>query len=124
MTHYKNKFNDKIIGLVVDATNEIIEMFKEHNLRNIQFMYHPNIDAPFCVFDDGTGEEYKCLKATEIALSPDYSTIIIISDETNWQGYLDGFYGDFFDVAQSIGDIYKSVVEVIEENNFAEVELN
>lgn len=124
MKYDKDKYNYKISDLVADATSDIKEMFKEHNLCKICFTFHPNVDAPHCIFEREINgkSEYKRLPIYEISLNG--NDLVIIAEDTRFSGYLDGFYGDYFDVGQRIGQIYESVVEVIEENKFASIELN
>lgn len=110
-----DKYNDLISGLVAVCTREMISMARRKGISELRFEDHPDVDEPFATFnadDPVTG----CSMDAHLAVaSMEFSDdeIVIRPKDEKFSGYLDGHYGEGFDVAQSLPHIYKAFVEAV-----------
>lgn len=82
---------------------------KQLGIRTLKFPDHPKTDAPSAIFDDADGTD-KLLDITELDFS-DENRIAIKTTDKNFTGYLDGLYGDYFNVAEALPRIFKAFCE-------------
>lgn len=118
--------NNLIVNAVQTATRDIREAFVENGLRMIRLSLHEDIDLISATFNNDNNESAWC-NITEIMYTPSegdfYFTIIGEDVDGNmWSGYLDKYYGDYFDVAQSIGHIYEAVAMIVNKGEFFDIE--
>lgn len=110
----KYKYINETTDMVGRCTREMVALMKEHNLNVVNF--DNLIDAPAATFENEDdckfefGYYYERIKS----ISLDEDDNIIVTAENGLTGYLDGNYGDFFNVADKIGEIYRALVEKIE----------
>lgn len=110
----KYKYINETTDMVGRCTREMVALMKEHNLNVVNF--DNLIDAPAATFENEDdfrfefGYYYERIKS----ISLDEDDNIIVAAENGLTGYLDGNYGDFFNVADKIGEIYRALVEKIE----------
>lgn len=53
----------------------------------------------------------------------DDSNLVYISHDCKFSGYTDGYYGDYFDIAQSLPKIYAAIVDIVNANDVKPNEL-
>lgn len=111
----RNKYNNLICNAVQNCTEEIASLMKERGLRMIDFVEH-DIDLPTTTFENGSSGEYsfECIESIYL----DSEENIILNGESGIQAYLDGNYGDFFNVADTIGALYAAVYDCFEKVDF------
>lgn len=105
----KYKYINETTDMVGRCTREMVALMKEHNVNVVNF--DNLIDAPSATFEEEfVGYYYQAIKS----ISLDEDDNIIVTAENGLTGYLDGNYGDYFNVADKIGEIYRALVEEIE----------
>lgn len=111
----RNKYNNLICEAVQNCTAEIVSLMKERGLRMIDFVEH-DIDLPTTTFENGSSGEYsfECIESIYL----DENENIILTGESGITAYLDGNYGDFFKVADTIGALYAAVYDCFERVDF------
>ena len=72
-------------------------------------------------FNNDKGE-VSCQELGEITYQDD-SNLVYISTDCKFSGYTDGYYGDYFDVAQSLPKIYAAIVDIVNANDVKPNEL-
>jgi len=107
----KYKYSDIICDAVANCTKEMISLMKERGLKMVDFVEH-DVDLPSTVFENESTGEYQFEDIESISLNEENE--IIVKGESGITGYLDKYYGDFFKVADSIGYIYRALVESLE----------
>ena len=110
-----DKYNDLVSGLVAVCTREMISMARRKGISELRFKDHPDVDEPFATFnadDPVTGCSVDVrLAVTSMEFFDD--EIVIRTKDENFSGYLDGHYGEGFDVAEALPHIYKAFVEAV-----------
>lgn len=111
----RNKYNNLICKAVQNCTEEIVSLMKERGLRMVDFVEH-DIDLPTTTFENGSSGEYsfECIESIFL----DSEENIILNGESGIQAYLDRTYGDFFDVADTVGKIYAALYDCFERVDF------
>lgn len=105
----RNRYNDRTVSLVQDCVNELLELAERHGIGHINFQKHP-VDIPNATFNDDCGHiKWSPVKRVEFK----EETIVIHSEDQT--AYVDRTYGDYFDVAQSLPQIYAAVIDCIED---------
>jgi len=105
------KYNDIILSTVQNFTHEIRDIMMCRGLQMIDFVEH-DVELPSAVFENGETGKYSYESVESISIDADLN--IIVKGESGITGYLDGEYGDYFDIACRIGPIYRAVVESLD----------
>lgn len=109
-----NKYNFLICNSVAACTREMVILAGIYGIKRIEFKNYPQIDTPSVTFNCDEIAEYADVKA--LVFDSDDAPVII-EGEHDWKAYLDDDYGDYFDVAHSVGRIYHAFIEVIQYHN-------
>ena len=109
----ENRFNDCLSNLVAVCTAEMLDIAHRKGVVSVVFKDHPKVEAPYATFNDDGGH-YAWCPVTELVFNFDENQIIVRGDDhgTVWMGYLDGSWGDYFDVGHSFGHIYEAFVKI------------
>ena len=109
----ENRFNDRLSNLVAVCTAEMLDTARRKGVVSVVFKDHPEVEAPYATFNDDGG--YAWCPVTELVFNFDENQIIVRGDDhgTVWMGYLDDSWGDYFDVGQSFGHIYKAFMKAV-----------
>jgi len=105
-----NKYSEIISNAVANCSREMMDMMKARGLKMVDFVEH-DVYLPTTVFEQEGDGSYIFDTIESISLTDENE--IIVKGERGI-GYLDCFYGDFFKVADSIGSIYRALVESFE----------
>lgn len=120
----ENKVNDMIVDAVQYAINDFKNIFEKFNLTKVNFSLHEDIDFISAVFNNDNNECAWC-NITEVVIAESGEWFTIMGEDSDgrlWSGYLDKHYGEYFDVAQSIGQIYQAIVHIANEDGFKDIE--
>ena len=113
-----NKINDIIVGAVQHAVTDMREMAEKYGFKRIIFSEHASVYTPSVTFNDDNGENwYEEVRELDFT---DKECIIVKGESC--EGYLDKWYGDYFDVGHTIGRIYYAVAEICNHDDIKECE--
>ena len=123
---YQREFyNWKVSDLVSQCHKDIVEIFKNHNIAKIYFSQHEDVlqeGIPSATFnDDNNDAEWRELG--EVSYCEGTRDLIYISADCKFSGYTDGYYGDYFDVAQSLPKIYAAICDIVNADDLKPNEL-
>lgn len=123
MKYQSNLYNERVADLVSRCHRDIVEMFKDNGIEKIIFSQHEDVlseGIPYATFEGDDFSSYSD-DVTEIVLSEDDNHLTIIGKK-GYSGFTDGYYGDYFDVAQSLPRIYAAICDVINAGDIKENE--
>lgn len=110
----RNIYNEKVSDMVACCHRDIVKIMQENDIRRIIFSQHEKQleeGIPFVTFNDADFNS-SCVDLGEVLLNEDGS-LNYISCDLKFSGYTDGFYGDYFDVAQSLPKIYAAICDIV-----------
>lgn len=108
------KYSDIVITMVQVATEEMLSLARRHGIEKIDFSKYKDIDVPYTVFENDK-EESKYLPILSLIFDQEEKCITVKSSNTDYTGYLDCNYGDFFAPVEVVPKIYDAFVKVISE---------
>lgn len=114
MKYQPNLYNERISDLVSQCHKDIVEMFRDNGIEKILFGQHKDVlsnGIPYATFEGDDSSRYMD-DVEEIVLSEGDHHLTIIGKK-RYSGFTDGYYGDYFDVAQSLPRIYAAICEII-----------
>lgn len=117
-----NLYNERISDLVSQCHKDIVEMFRDNGIEKILFSQHENVlsnGIPYAVFEC-EGLKHLFSDVREVCLGN--GVLFFIGKKKYCAGYTDGYYGDYFDVAQSLPRIYAAICDVINAGDIKENE--
>ena len=121
----RDYFNDKICALVVDCHRNIVDIFKTHHIARILFSQHEGSgilhdDVPMVTWNSDFVEA-SCQELGKIEIQED-GDLVYTSRDGTFSGYTDGFYGDYFDIGQSLPKIYAAICDIVNAGDIRENE--
>lgn len=122
--YQRDYYNWKVSGLVSACHNDIVDIMKKNSIEKIMFYQHEDVlddGIPMVTFNDVKGN-VSCQELGEIICQDDRN-LGYISSDYKFSGYTDGYYGDYFDVAQSLPKIYAAIVDIVNANDVKPNEL-
>lgn len=123
---YQREFyNWKVSDLVSQCHKDIVGIFKEHGIEKIYFSQHEDVlqeSVPMVTFSNDK-DELSCQELGELTYCEGTKDLLYISADCKFSGYTDGYYGDYFDVAQSLPKIYAAICDIINANDLKPNEL-
>lgn len=124
----RNYYNDRVTDMVVKCHRDIVEIMQQNSISKIMFAQHEAVlqdGIPYVTFNDDDNN-YSCVELGEITLNNyalhNYEDLVYTSSDQKYSGYTDGFYGDNFDVAESLPKIYAAVCDIINTDDIKENE--
>lgn len=122
--YQRDYYNWKVSDLVSACHKDIVDIMKENGIEKIMFYQHEDVleeGVPMVTFNNDKGKvSYQELG--EITYMDD-SNLVYISHDCKFSGYTDGYYGDYFDIAQSLPKIYAAIVDIVNANDVKPNEL-
>ena len=122
--YQRDYYNWKVSDLVSACHKDIVDIMKENSIEKIMFHQHEDVlgdGIPMVTFNNDKGN-VSCQEVGEITYMND-SNLVYISSDCKFSGYTDGYYGDYFDVAQSLPKIYAAIVDIVNANDVKPNEL-
>ncbi len=122
--YQRDYYNWKVSDLVSACHKDIVDIMKENNIEKIMFYQHEDVlddGIPMVTFNNDEGN-VSCQELGEITYRDD-SNLVYISSDCEFSGYTDGYYGDYFDIAQSLPKIYAAIVDIVNSNDVKPNEL-
>ena len=122
--YQRDYYNWKVSGLVSACHKDIVDIMKKNSIEKIMFYQHEDVlgeGIPMVTFNDYKGD-VSCQELGEIICQDD-GNLGYISADYKFSGYTDGYYGDYFDVAQSLPKIYAAIVDIVDANDVKPNEL-
>lgn len=122
MKYQPNLYNERIADLVSQCHKDIVEMFRDNGIDKIIFSQHEDVlsnGIPYAVFED---DDFNCELSDIGEVNVNGRCLMYISSDIKYAGYTDGYYGDYFDIAQSLPRIYAAICEIINAGDIKENE--
>lgn len=122
--YQRDYYNRKVSDLVSACHKDIVDIFNSHNIAKICFSQHEDVlqeGIPSATFNDDNNDAV-WRELGEITYQKD-NNLVYISNDCKFSGYTDGYYGDYFDIAQSLPKIYAAIVDIVNANDVKPNEL-
>lgn len=123
--YQRDYYNWKVSDLVSACHKDIVNIMKENSIEKIMFYQHEDVlqeGIPSATFNDDNNEAH-WRELGEVSYCEGTRALIYISSDGKFSGYTDGYYGDYFDVAQSLPKIYAAIVDIVNANDVKPNEL-
>lgn len=123
--YQRESYNWRVSDLVSQCHKDIVDIFKSHNIANIYFSQHEDVlqeSVPVVTFNNDK-DELSCQELGELTYCEGTKDLLYISADYKFSGYTDGYYGDYFDVAQSLPKIYAAICDIVNTNDLKPNEL-
>lgn len=124
--YQREKYNTQIVSLVVSCHRDILEIMKSNKVKRILFNQHQNVleDSVSATFEDLDDFGLTArLDVGELCIENEGGDLVYISEDNRFSGYTDGYYGDGFDIGNSLPRIYAAVCDIANAGDFRDNEL-
>lgn len=122
--YYRNRYNDRAMDMVQSIYRDIKDFAEEYKVAKIDFSLHSEEifdggvpEARFSNYNDETSYQ----EVGEIIINDD--SIAIVSKDCRFTAFVDEYYGDYFDVAESLPKIYAAICDILNGNDLKPIEL-
>lgn len=108
----KNKYNSALVALVQVCHAEMLFRAEELGITEMDFTTLPNVKLLSATFEDDDNH-FEHLEIGRITFDFKERHINVFSKDGRYKAYLDGYWGDYFDVGSSFCKVYQMFTEYI-----------